>query len=121
MLLTIETKEVAPDITVLTFAGKITIGRESARIETLVQDLLARNKRKLVFDLSGVGYIDSTGLGIVTFCSAAVNEAGGALRVAGVQPLPEKLFQITKLDKIVRFFPSVTEACQEFTLAAPGK
>lgn len=119
--LQIETREVSPDITVLTFTGKITIGRESARIEMLVQDLLAKDKKKVVFDLTGVGYIDSTGLGIVTFCSAAITEAGGALRVAGVQPLPEKLFQITKLDKIIRFFPTVSDACQEFTLAAPGE
>ena len=120
MLLQIETKQVEPDITVLAFTGKITIGRESQRIEMLVKDLIAQNKKKLVFDLSGVGYIDSSGLGIVTFCSAAIAEAGGALRVAGAQGLAERLFQVTKLDKIIGFYPTVDAACQDFKLAAPG-
>lgn len=120
MLLQIETHDVAPDITVLRFSGKITIGRESARIEMLVKDLIAQSKKKVVFDLTGVDYIDSTGLGIVTFCSASIAEAGGALRVAA-HGLPEKLFQVTKLDKIIRFFPTAAEACQNFTVAATGE
>ncbi len=116
MLLEIETHDVEPDITLLRFNGKITIGRESARIEMLVKDLIAQSKKKVVFDLTGVDYIDSTGLGIITFCSACITEAGGALRVAA-HGLPEKLFQVTKLDKIIRFYPTAKDACQDFTIA----
>jgi len=64
-----------------------------------------------------VNYIDSTGLGILTVCSATMKAGGGALRVAGAQPLPQKLFQITQLDKILSFFPTVEDACRDFTLA----
>lgn len=117
MLLQIETRQVGPDITVLTFTGKITLGRESQRIEMLVRDLLAQNQKKLVFDLSGVGYIDSTGLGILTFCSASAAEAGGALRVAGASGIADRLFKITKLDQILNFYPNVEAACESFTLA----
>ncbi len=69
-----------------------------------------RRWKKLVFDLSGVNYIDSTGLGILTFCSATMQAGGGALRVAGAHALPQKLFQLTKLDKILSFFPTVEDA-----------
>ena len=118
MLLQIETKQVEPDITVLTFTGKITLGRESQRIEMLVKELLQQNHKKLVFDLAGVTYIDSTWLGIITFCSAALAEGGGALRVAGAGGLAQKLLRITKLDQIIGVFPTVDEACQSF--AQPG-
>ncbi len=118
MLLQIDTKQVEPDVTVLTFSGKITLGRESQRIEMLVKDLLHQNHKKLVFDLAGVTYIDSTGLGIITFCSAEAQTSGGALRIAGASGIAEKLFQVTKLDKIISLYPTVEQACQNFTLPA---
>ncbi|MBI3696483.1 MAG: STAS domain-containing protein [Acidobacteria bacterium] len=118
MLLQIDTKQIEPDVTVLTFSGKITLGRESQRIEMLVKELLQQNRKKLVFDLAGVTYIDSTGLGIITFCSATAQAGGGALRVAGASGIAEKLFQMTRLDKIIPLYPSVDQACQDFTLPA---
>ena len=116
MLLQIETKQVEPDVTVLMFTGKITLGRESQRIEMLVKELVEQNHKKLVFDLAGVTYIDSTGLGIITFCSAALAEGGGALRVAGASGLAEKLLHMTKLDQIIGLYPTADQACQNFTL-----
>jgi len=119
-MLKIEVQESVLGITVLKFSGRITMGPESAEAEVLVRKLLSENRKKLVFDLTGVSYIDSTGLGILTLCSAMMQAGSGALRVAGAQPLPQKLFQLTKLDKILSFFPTVEEACRDFTLAEPG-
>jgi len=119
-MLDIEVQEAVLGITVLKFNGRITMGPESAGIEVLVRKLLGENRKKLVFDLTKVGYIDSTGLGILTLCSAMMQAGGGALRVAGAQPLPQKLFQLTKLDKILSFFPTVEDACRDFTLADSG-
>src|SRR5579862_998999 len=67
MLLQIDKKLIEPDITVLEFTGKISLGRESQRIETMVNELLAQKVSKLIFDLSKVDYIDSAGLGIMTY------------------------------------------------------
>jgi anti-sigma B factor antagonist len=86
----------------------------------LVRKLLGENRKELVFDLSEVNYIDGAGLVILTFCSATMQAGGGALRVAGAQPLPQKLFEMTKLDKILSFFPTVEDACRDFTLAQSG-
>ena len=40
MLLEIAEREMAPDITVVELAGTLALGRESQRIETLVDDLV---------------------------------------------------------------------------------
>jgi hypothetical protein len=40
--------------------------------------------------------------------------------LAGAQPLPQKLFQLTKLDKILTLYPTVEDACRDFTLAESG-
>jgi anti-anti-sigma regulatory factor len=67
------------------------MGPESEGIELRVRKLLGENRKKLVFDLSGENYIDSAGLGVLTLCSAMMRAGNGALRVAGAQPLPQKL------------------------------
>ena len=83
MLLQIDKKQIEPDITILEFTGKISLGRESQRIETMVNELLAQKISKLIFDLSRVDYIDSAGLGIMTYCYGAMKTAGGTFRLAG--------------------------------------
>jgi anti-sigma B factor antagonist len=113
-MLEIETREPAPGITVLKLSGKLMMGPETGDIETLVGKLLRQNRKKLIFDLTGVDYIDSAGLGTLTFCSATMQAGGGALRMAGAQPLPQRLFQVTKLDKILSFYPTVEDACRDF-------
>jgi len=110
MILTVETKRIAPDIAVLQFTGKITLGRESQRIETLVQSLLGEGTRKFIFDLAGVDYIDSAGLGVITLCGGTAAEAGGGMRVAGAQGLAQRLFKITKLDSVIPCYESVEAA-----------
>ena len=112
MLLTIDKKQIDPDITVLEFTGKISLGRESQRIETMVNELLAQKVSKLIFDLSKVDYIDSAGLGIMTYCYGAVKTAGGTFRLAGASGRVLKLFQFTHLDNHFPFFDSVEAACQ---------
>ncbi len=114
MVLKIETRRVEPDITVLEFKGRITLGNESQRIEPMVRNLLSQNEKKMIFDLSGVDYIDSTGIGIMAFCSAALTQAGGALRIAGAAARVEQVLKATRLDTIVATFPTVEAASQGF-------
>ena len=111
MLLEIETKRIAPDITLLELTGKIALGRESQKIETLVQDLLRQNERKIIFDLSRVDHMDSTGIGVMAYCFGTLNRCGGEFRVAGAQGKVLHLLQITHLDKVLPLCATVEGAC----------
>jgi anti-sigma B factor antagonist len=113
MLLQIDKKQIDPDITVLEFTGKISLGRESQRIESMVNELLSQKVSKLIFDLSHVDYIDSAGLGIMTYCYGAMKTAGGTFRLAGATGRVLKLFQFTHLDNHFPFYDSVEAACQD--------
>jgi len=112
MLLQIETRRIAPDVTVLELAGKIALGRESQKIETLVQDLLRQNEKKIIFDISRVDHIDSTGIGVMAYCFGTLNRCGGELRLAGACGKVLHLLQITHLDKVLPLCASVEDACQ---------
>jgi anti-sigma B factor antagonist len=110
MLLEIEIRHIPPDITLLEMVGKIALG-ESQRVETLVQDLLRQNERRLIFDLSGVNHMDSTGIGVMAYCFGTMNRCGGELRLAGATGKVLHLLQITRLDTVLPLYPSVDAAC----------
>ena len=114
MVLQIETRKLDPDITVLALTGKVTMGRESQRIEPLVNDLLRQDQKKIIFDVSGVDYMDSTGIGIIAYCSATVAQAGGKLHLAGAGGKVEHLLNATRLANIISCHATVEAAGKAF-------
>ena len=104
-------QRIAPDITILELTGKIALGRESQRIETLVQDLLLQNERKIIFDLTCADHVDSTGIGVMAYCFGTLNRCGGEFRVAGAHGKVLHLLQITHLDKVLPLCATVEAAC----------
>src|SRR5690349_21545787 len=109
MLLQIDKKKVGEDITLLEFRGRLTLGRESQRLETVVKELQGEGVRKLVFDISNMDYVDSAGLGILTFCFATMKNAGGAFRLAGASGKVLQLLQFTHLDGFLPMYTTVAE------------
>lgn len=120
MLLQIETRRIGPDVAVLELAGKIALGRESQRIETVVQDLLRQNEKKIIFDISHVDHMDSTGIGVMAYCFGTLNRCGGEFRLAGACGKVLHLLQITHLDKVLPLCSSVDEACRSLGVKSPG-
>jgi len=53
----------AGDVTVLDMDGKITIGEGSVTLRTSVRRLLEEGKKRILLNLAGVSYIDSSGIG----------------------------------------------------------
>ena len=119
--LRIDKKRIEPDITVLELAGRLALGPDTRRVETMVEALLRENERKFIVDLSGVDYIDSTGMGSITFCFTRVSQTGGGLRVAGPTDRVRQLFKMTRLDTVLPIYPTVQAASEGFTIPSkPG-
>ena len=110
MLMEITHNEIAPGTVVITLAGKLMMGTESEQIVTLVEDLLRQGKRTIIFDLSGVTAIDSTGIGRFISSYNKVGAAGGDLRMAGATGPVFQTFHVSLLDTVFRFFPSLEDA-----------
>ena len=117
MILNVERKKVEPDIAVLEMTGRIVMGGDSHRIEWDLAELLKENHKKVVFDLTGVSFLDSSGVGILMMCHARLKKAGGALRIAGARGMVEETLNMTSVSKIVYCFPTADEAAQGFQLA----
>ena len=67
----------------------------------------------IVVDLEGVGFIDSSGLGVLVSGLRRVKERDGTLRLVCTRDSILKIFRITGLDKVFPIFASAEEA-QEF-------
>ena len=117
MILNVQSKKVEPDIAVLEMTGRITMGNDSQQIEWGLAELLKGNHKKVIFDLTQVTFLDSTGIGILVMCHAKLKKAGGALRIAGARGMVEAMLDLTSVNKIVRFYPTAAEAAQGFQLA----
>jgi len=110
MLLTIVERKVMPDITVVEVSGRLALGRESQRIETLVDELIQKNERRAVLDLTGVDYIDSAGIGMLALASGKWRKAGGALAIVAPEGRVLQMLKLTQMSAVIKVCPTVAEA-----------
>ena len=110
MLLHIVEREMAPDITVVELTGRLALGRESQRIESLVEELSKKPSRKVIFDLTGVDYIDSAGIGMVALASGKLKESGGTLALVAPEGRVLQLLNLTQMGMIVKVCPTLAAA-----------
>jgi anti-sigma B factor antagonist len=116
-MLDIQRTVIEPDILVMALAGRLALGRECQQVEWGVDELLAGGQPKVVFDLSRLDYMDSTGIGIIATCCGRIEAAGGQVRLAALNPKIEDLMRITKLNRVIGVSPSVAEAVASLGVA----
>ena len=64
---------------------------------------------RVVLDLSGVGFLDSSGLGAVVAVQRFLR-AGQRLELAGLTPAVARVFRLTRMDQIFTIHPEVGDA-----------
>lgn len=114
MILTVERRQIPPDIHVLEIKGRLILDKAASGVEQKVAELLREQARKIIFDVAGITLMDSTGVGILVVCQSTIKKAGGALRIAGANGSVKDTIKITKVDKLLKLYPSVEEAAAGF-------
>jgi anti-anti-sigma factor len=71
---------------------------------------IATGSRRLIVDLAEVQFMDSSGLAVLISGLKAARLAGGDLRIARPNDQARLLFELTRLDQILRLYPTVEEA-----------
>jgi anti-sigma B factor antagonist len=105
----------AGDVTVLDLSGKVTIGEGSVALRNAIRRLLGEGKNKILLNLGGVGYIDSSGIGEIVSSFTAVNKEGGTLKLLNLTQKIQDLLAITKLLTVFDVFDSEAEALSSFS------
>ena len=104
----------AGDITILDMDGKVTIGEGSVALRNTIRRLLGEGKTKILLNLGGVGYIDSSGIGELVSSFTAVNKEGGTLKLLNLTQKIQDLLAITKLLTVFDVFENEGEALSSF-------
>ena len=67
-----------------------------------------------IMDLSGMDFVDSTGLGALVACLKYAVEKKGTIKIANLQNKPKMLFEITRVYRVFDIFDSVKAALESF-------
>jgi len=100
------------DIAILSLTGEVEVANAS-QVRDAALKLVSGGRKYLVVDLSGVEYMDSTGLGTLVGLHKRLREAGGQVLIAGAQPRVRKIFDITGLTQVFRMHEDVSAALKE--------
>ncbi len=106
--------DILEDITIL--------APEVRQIDTLNAEEVGRNlsescsaTNKVVLDLEGVQFIDSSGLGIILALVREMHEKGGKIALCCAGSTVQALFRMVRLSNIVSIFQSRNDALSSFT------
>ena len=103
--------ELDDETVVLRVAGEIHATTAPEFSERL-NDAIASGKTGVVLDLTGVEFIDSTGLSVLLNGLRRVTRARGTMVLACANPTVLRLFEITKLDSTFEILPTCEEAIE---------
>jgi anti-sigma B factor antagonist len=102
------------DVTVIDMEGRITLGEGSALLRDLVREKLAKGHKKIVMNLAGIIYIDSTGLGELVSGYRLMKSEGGELKLLNLNKKVTDLLQITKLYPVFDIHTQEAQAVASF-------
>jgi anti-sigma B factor antagonist len=100
-------------VSVLDVSGRLT-SFEIGAIREAVARLLNHGRKDIVLNLSGLQYLDSSGIGELVRNYVTVVKAGGQMKVVGLSPKVEEVLKITQLYQVFPEFQSEEEALGSF-------
>lgn len=78
-------------------------------LKSAVADLANQGRRRLVLDLGGTEFVDSSGLGALIHIHKTLDR-DGRLVLCNIDPKVSQLFKITRLDRIFHIEPTIDAA-----------
>lgn len=102
------------DIVIFEMNGKIVGGPDATMLNDQVHELLEAGHKKFIVNLSGVEWMNSSGLGILISGITTIRNAGGELKLAAMTDKIKRLLVITKLLAVFESYNSVDEAVAKY-------
>ncbi len=101
------------DVAVVVLPGETL---EASNSEDFKQDIapLLEVNTKMVFDMSQIKFVDSSGFGALLSCLRKLKEQGGDLKLFALSKPVGALFRMIRMDRIVDIFNTKEEALRAF-------
>lgn len=106
-------EERSSTVAIVRFKGRLDF-LSSATAREQFQTLIATGRNRLVIDLGGLSFIDSSGLGALIGGLKGARQASGDLRLAEPTPQATSVLKLTSLDRVFRTYGTVEEAIADY-------
>lgn len=104
----------AGDVTILDLSGEVRIGDASVALREAMRKLVDSGKTKVLLNLGGVKYMDSTGIGELIANYTTLTRKGGQLKLLNLTERIQNLLVITKLLTVFDAYDNEAEALKSF-------
>lgn len=87
---------------------------EAGALRQAITGLISDKRKDIVLNLSGLEYLDSSGIGELVRNYLTVIKSGGTMKVVGLSARVEEILKITQLYKVFPEFPDEESALKSF-------
>ncbi len=102
------------DVVILDLIGKVTIGEGSVQLRDTVSRLLEAGRNRIILNLGGVSYVDSSGIGELVSRYTTTKNTGGRLKLLNLPKKIKDLLMITKLLTVFEIYEDEEAALNSF-------
>ena len=113
MALEVETRTADNGITVVAPTGRLDVACAPA-LKEAISEVVKNGPPRIVIDMEGVSFVDSTGLGSVISALKQVRGSQGELRLAAPNQQARVVLELTTLDRVFPYYATVEEALTGF-------
>jgi anti-anti-sigma factor len=113
MSLEVQTRQVDSGATVVAPTGRLDVAGAPA-LKDAISEALKNGQAKVVIDMEGVSFVDSTGLGSVIAALKQIRSSQGDLRLAAPNQQVRVVLELTTLDRVFPYYSTVEEALTGF-------
>ena len=110
----IKTSSLDNGIGLIEAKGSLIGGDETLELRQAVAGFLEREYSKLIIDLAGVTYVNSTAIGVLVSAHASYSRKGWHIKLCGMNKNITNIFVITKLTLVFDVYDTREEAVKSF-------
>ena len=103
----------AEGISLIEIKGRLT-SFESRAFREMMRSLINDGQTNFVLNLTGLDYLDSSGVGELARNYLSVVKKGGVMKVVGLAPKVEEILKVTQLCRVFPEFPDEASALESF-------
>jgi len=107
--LEVETRPADNGVTIVAPTGRLDVAGAPA-LKEAIGEAVRKGPAKVVIDMVGVSFVDSTGLGSVIAALKQIRNSQGELRLAAPNQQVRVVLELTTLDRVFPYYATVEEA-----------
>jgi len=112
--MSVKTSTLEGGIGLIEAKGSLIGGEETDKLRQAVAGYVEREYQKLIIDLSGVTYMNSTAIGVLVAAHTSYSRKGWQIKLCGINKNIDSIFVITKLTLVFDVADSRAEAVKSF-------